>query len=139
LRFDIDSIPTAATIARAELSFRPDVRYRRAESLPIGVHRLTESFAVKGLHAKYDAIASATTTLIPASEADSVVLLDIRTLVQYWTTGRDSTGRDTTNEGMLLIAEPEWSRQFRIRVPRTGPGAPRLRIEYVMPPEDRFR
>jgi hypothetical protein len=138
LRFDLDSIPSAATIARAELSFRPDLRYRRADSLPMAVHRLTESFAVKGLHARYDAIASASLTFVPASDTDTVVRFDIRNLVQYWTAGRDSTGRDTSNEGMLIMSEPEYSRLFRVRVPRSGPGAPRLRIEYVLPPEDRF-
>jgi hypothetical protein len=139
MRFRVDSIPEAATIARAELEFRPDVEYRRSDSLPIAAHGLVQSFADKGAYALYDPLAAASLYYVPASDTDSIIHMDIRGLVQSWTSNRDSTGRDTANYGLLIMAEPEWSEPFRIRVPRTGPGAPRLTIEYVMPPEDRFQ
>ena len=50
------------------------------------------------------------------------------------------TSTDTIpNYGLLITSSPEWSTLFRLRIPRTGPNAPRLNIQYVLPPEDRFR
>ena len=69
------------------------------------------------------------------ADSDSTVTIDIRSMVQLWTSRSDTL----KNHGLLLTAAPEWSALFRLRIPRTGPDAPRLEIQYVLPPEDRFR
>ena len=51
---------------------------------------------------------------------------------QFWTANPDS------NLGLYIIAEPEYARMFRLRVPTSGPDAPRLEVFYNLPPEDRF-
>jgi hypothetical protein len=139
LRFTLDSIPSEATIARADLVFRPEVKYRRLDTLLLGVHRLLESYPSKGANARFDDLPGDIDTLLAASDSDTLASFDIRGLVQYWTTHRDSAGRDTSNFGLLIASAPEWSNLFRLRIPRSGPNAPRLEIQYVLPPEDRFR
>jgi hypothetical protein len=137
LRLDLDSIPDSATVVRAELSFRPLPGHVRADSVAISIRRLTESFTSKGAYAGFEVLPSASTYYRPGT--DTIVRLDARALVQYWSTHRDSLGRDTANFGLFIMAEPEWTGPFRIRVPRSGPNAPRLDLELVLPPRDRFR
>jgi hypothetical protein len=139
LEFNVDSIPSQATIARAELKFQPEARYHQGDTLVLDVHRLLESYSGKGAYAKYDEVPTDIDTFIVSADSDSVMTFDIRSLVQYWTTHRDSAGRDTSNFGLLINPAPEWARTFRLRVPASGPRAPRLEIQYVLPPEDRFR
>jgi hypothetical protein len=137
LRFRLDSIPAEATIARAELRVWPEPRCVRQESVALSVRRLTESFAAKGVYAQFDALPTASRYYRPGR--DTMLSFDIRGLVQYWTSRRDSLGRDTANFGLFIMAEPEWARPFRIRVARSGARAPRLDVEFVMPPRDRFQ
>jgi len=132
LYFDTDSIPPEATIARAELSFLPDVEYARTDTVGISVRRLTQSFEQKGRFAEYLDLASARLDYAVAADSDSVAVLDLRALVQFWTANPDS------NLGCYILSEPEWSRMFRMRIPTSGPNAPKLDIYYVMPPEGRF-
>ncbi len=135
LRFRLDSIPREATIARAELSLRLEPSYLRQESVALSVRRLTESFGAKGVHAQFEALPSASRYYRPG---DTLVSFDVRTLIQYWTSQRDALGQDTGNFGLLVMAEPEWARPFRVRVVRSGARAPKLDVEFVMPPEGRF-
>lgn len=132
LRFGLESIPTEATIARADLVFRPTVLYRRQETLHFGCHRLTEPYRPRERNAAYRAAADARTIFVPNNTTDTLVRLDLRSLVQYWNTNPDS------NFGLLIMAEPEYSFPWRTKLPRTGPNAPRLLIEYLLPPKDRF-
>ncbi len=129
LRFMLDSVPRQATIVRAELTFLPDVQYHRADTLKLGVRRLSESYS---RYARFADRTSARLDYVVSPDTDSVASLDIGSLVQFWTANPDS------NFGLLLTAEPEWSLMFRLRIPRTGPNAPKLNLLYVMPPEDRF-
>ena len=149
LFFNIDSIPAEATIARADLKFRPETKYHRADAVVLGVHRMTESFLLKAQNARYAATPTDTASYVPA-DSDTVVTLDLRSLVQFWVNypetlwtnhpPPDTTPSDTLrNHGLLINAAPEWSELFRLRIPRSGPDAPRLEIQYVLPPEDRFR
>lgn len=135
LVFNLDSIPAEATIARADLKFKPETRYRRTETIVLGASRLTESFTQKGANARYEALPRSYATYAVPADSDTVVTLDIRSLVQLWTSRSDTLH----NYGLLITASPEWSELFRLRVPRTGPNAPKLEIQYVLPPEDRFQ
>ena len=135
LTFDIDSIPTEATIARADLKFKPETKYRRTDTITLGASRLKEAYTLKGANAQSESLPSATASYIVPADSDSVVTLDIRSMVQLWTSRSDTL----KNYGLLLTAAPEWSALFRLRIPRTGPDAPRLEIQYVLPPEDRFK
>jgi hypothetical protein len=135
LSFNIDSIPAEATIARADLKFKPETKYRRTEPIVLGASRLTESFSLKGAYARYENLPSSYATYVVPADSDSVVTIDIRSLVQLWT-GRSDT---LHNYGLLITASPEWSELFRLRIPRSGPNAPKLEIQYVRPPEDRFK
>lgn len=131
-RFGCDSLPTEATIVRAELRFRPRVLYRRQDTLGIGVHRLTAPPGPNIRNALFRSAADARTILLVSDTTDSLVRLDMRDLVQFWTAHPDS------NFGLLLMSEPEYSLPWRIRIPRSGADAPRLIVQYAMPPSDRF-
>ncbi len=135
LAFNIDSIPPEATIAKADLRFKPGTKYRRTDTLVLGASRLTESFIQKGATARYESPPSAYARYIVPADSDTAVSIDIRSMVQLWTSRSDTT----PNHGLLITASPEWSALFRFRIPRSGPDAPRLDIQYVLPPEDRFR
>jgi hypothetical protein len=135
LSFNLDSIPAEATIARADLKFKPETKYRRTETIVLGASRLTESFVLKGANARYEDLPSSYATYVAPADSDTVVTLDIRSLVQLWTSRSDTLH----NYGLLVTASPEWSELFRLRIPRTGPNAPKLEIQYVLPPEDRFQ
>jgi len=135
LSFDIDSIPSEATIAKADLSFKPETKYRRTDTVILGVSRMTESYALKGANARYESLPSSFATYVVPADSDTAVTIDIRSLVQLWTSRSDTI----PNHGLLITSSPEWSTLFRLRIPRTGPNAPRLNIQYVLPPEDRFR
>jgi hypothetical protein len=135
LSFDIDSIPAEATIARADLKFRPETKYRRTGTIVLGASRLTESYAERGANARSESLPSAYSTYLVPADSDTAVTIDIRSTVQLWTSRSDTLH----NYGLLITASPEWSELFRLRIPRSGPDAPRLEIQYVLPPEDRFR
>jgi hypothetical protein len=135
LTFNIDSIPSEATIAKAQLRFKPETKYRRTDTIIFGASRLKESFTQKGANARYESLPSSFATYIAPADSDTAVTIDIRSLVQLWTSRSDTI----PNYGLLITSSPEWSKLFRFRIPRTGPNAPRLDIQYVLPPEDRFR
>ena len=135
LTFNVDSIPAAATIAKADLKFKPETKYRRTDTIIFGASRLTESFTVKGANARFESLPSSIARYIVPADSDTAVTIDVRSLVQLWTSGNDTI----PNHGLLITSSPEWSALFRLRIPRSGPNAPRLEIQYVLPPEDRFR
>lgn len=150
LRFTIDSIPTEATIARADLKFKPETKYRRNDTMVLGVSRLTESFVQKGANARYEGLPRGYATYEVPADGDTFVTIDIRSLVQHWVNHPetlwtnhpppDTAPPDTLrNHGFVITASPEWSALFRLRIPRSGPNAPRLEVHYVLPPEDRFK
>ncbi len=151
LSFNIDSIPPEATIARADLRFKPSTKYRRTDTIALGASRLTEPFIPKGATARFESLPSAVASYIVPADSDTAVTIDIRSMVQSWVNHPDTLWTnhpapdplrpsDTLrNNGLILTASPEWSALFRLRIPRSGPDAPRLYIQYVLPPEDRFR
>lgn len=133
IRFRLDTLPPAATIIRARLLFTPRTVYRRTDTLKLGIQRLTESYRLRSRFAGYEGYPTATTSYIPG-DRDTVISIDITSLVQKWISHSDSI----PNYGMLLTAEPEWQRPFRLRLFRSGSYAPRLRVHYILPPPDRF-
>ena len=135
LWFALDSIPAEATIARADLKFRPEMKYHRADTIVLGVHRLIDSYGEKADNARFEETPSGSASYYVPADSDTVVTIDIRSLVQLWTSRSDTL----RNYGLLIEAAPEWSPLFRFRIPHTGPNAPRLEIQYALPPEDRFR
>ena len=134
LSFNVDSIPPEATIARADLKFKPETKYRRTDTIVLGASRLKESYIEKGANVRYESLPSSLASYVVPADSDTAVTIDIRSMVQLWT-GRSDT---IPNYGLLITSSPEWSKLFRLRIPRSGPNAPRLYIEYVLPPEDRF-
>lgn len=133
LKFNLDSIPATATVVRAELLFKPQPLYFRSDTLRLGVHRLTEAYPLRTRYAGYEEIANATTSFLPGKD-DTIVKLEISRLVQKWVSQSDSF----PNYGLLLTAEPEWQKPFRLKLLRSGTAEPRLKIYYVLPPSDRF-
>ncbi len=133
LWFRLDSIPPEATIARANLIFQPQTMYQRQDTIWLGVHQLTESYGTKGRYALFQENSAAKVAYVPA-DTDTVVSLEISRLVQNWVSQSDSN----PNYGILITAEPEWLKPFRIKLSRSGPASPRLRIQFFLPPEDRF-
>lgn len=147
LRFNLSALPREATIAAAELVFAPTMQYRRVDSARLGIRRLTERVTSRGLNPQ--SAGATAVAYYPISDGDSSVRFDIHSLVQFWTTNRDSasdsTGtpvwRDTANYGLVITPEPNWSPLFRLRVPDPRVDTlrgPRLRVRYVLPPDDRF-
>ena len=135
LSFNVDSIPPEATIARADLKFKPETKYRRTDTIVLGASRLKESYIEKGANVRYESLPSSVARYVVPADSDTAVTIDIRSMVQLWTSRSDTI----PNYGLLITSSPEWSKLFRLRIPRSGPNAPRLYIEYVLPPEDRFR
>jgi hypothetical protein len=135
LSFNIDSIPAEATIARADLKFRPETKYHRTDTIIFGASRLKESYIEKGANARYESLPSSLASYVVPADSDTAVSIDIRSLVQLWTSRSDTI----QNYGLLITSSPEWSKLFRLRIPRSGPNAPRLYVQYVLPPEDRFK
>ncbi len=135
LSFNVDSIPPEATIARADLKFKPETKYRRTDTIVLGASRLKESYIEKGANVRYESLPSSLASYVVPADSDTAVTIDIRSMVQLWTSRSDTI----PNYGLLITSSPEWSKLFRLRIPRSGPNAPRLYIEYVLPPEDRFR
>ncbi|MEO0070090.1 MAG: DNRLRE domain-containing protein [candidate division WOR-3 bacterium] len=133
IHFSLESIPPAATVTRAELKFKPLTVYRREDTIRLGVHRLTESYRTKGKYARFAPTAAGITRYVPL-DTDTVVHLEITSLVQEWVSRPDSS----PNYGLLLTAEPEWLKPFRIKIFRSGPNSPKLKVSYLYPPEDRF-
>ncbi|MEO0005712.1 MAG: DNRLRE domain-containing protein [candidate division WOR-3 bacterium] len=133
LRFNLDSIPREATIARADLIFQPQTLYRRQDTIWLGIHQLTEAYATKGRYASFQEKAAAKVAYVPADN-DTIVSLEISRLIQNWVSQPDSN----PNYGIFITAEPEWLKPFRIKLFRSGPLSPHLRIQYILPPEDRF-
>lgn len=133
MHFSLESIPPAATITRAELEFKPQTLYRREDTLRIGAHRLTESYQTKGKYASFAPTAAGVTRYV-SLDTDNIVHLEITALIQDWVSRPDSN----PNYGLLLTAEPEWLKPFRIKIFRSGPNSPKLKICYLTPPEDRF-
>jgi hypothetical protein len=132
LKLNVDSLPAEGTVAEAELTFLPEIQYRRHDTLAIGVHRLLEPFEDKGPNSDFREGAYDRLAYVVSPDTDSVARLDIRALVQYWTAHPDS------NFGCYLMAEPEYAEFFRMRIPVNGPESPRLRLLHVAPPQDRF-
>jgi hypothetical protein len=135
LTFNLDSIPAEATIAKADIRFKPETKYHRTDTIVLGASRMKESYTEKGANARYESLPTSLAAYIVPADSDTVVTIDIRSLVQLWTSRSDTI----PNHGLLITASPEWSKLFRLRIPRSGPNAPRLDIQYVLPPEDRFR
>ncbi len=129
-RFELDAIPPEATVARADLVFRPIMQYWREDTVDFGVYRLTEPYSS---NAEYATSSYRLLSFPSEPEEDSVARLDLRSLVQFWTANPDS------NFGLLVRAAPEWSEMFRMRIPVSGPDAARLELLWVMPPRGRFR
>ncbi|MFO7675589.1 MAG: hypothetical protein R6X12_04680 [bacterium] len=132
LRFNLDSIPPEATVARAEVRFTPAVEYHRSDTLPLGVRRLLEPPGSRGGNPNLATGLSGRLDYVVGPDSTPEAVLDIHKLVQYWTAHPDS------NFGLYLAAEPDWAQLFRFRVPAAGPGAPRLDVLYAMPPTGRF-
>ncbi|MGQ9678417.1 MAG: DNRLRE domain-containing protein [bacterium] len=133
LHFRLESIPDSATIAQAELIFKPQTIYRRFDTLRIGIHRLTESYHLRNRYAIYDEKVLSYTNYTPG-DTEYTVHLSLTELVQHWVSEPDSY----PNYGLLLTATPEWQKPFRMKIFRSGTQAPKLKIRYILPPEDRF-
>ncbi len=132
LRFLLREIPSSATVASAELSFRPTVQYLRGDSIPLSVQRLSEPVTARGINPN---LASPTTTVWYSPRAgDTIVRFNITSLVQYWTASRNADGRDTTNYGVVIAPDDLSATLFRLRLPSSCS----LKVQYVLPPVDRF-
>lgn len=132
LRFNLDSIPPEATVARADLRFLPPIEYRRGDTIELGVRRLLEPLDARGGNPRFVDAPSARLRYIVGPDSVPIAAIDMHRLVQYWTANPDS------NFGLFLVAEPEWTSLFRLRVPVSGPSSPRLDVLYALPPPGRF-
>jgi hypothetical protein len=131
LKFSLDSLSSesTSTVITGALTIHPETTFSERETLQVGVHRLTSNYEPAEQNAPYDKTASANQIFV--THQDTIVDLDIRSLVQFWALKPDS------NFGLLLTLEPQNYDVSRIELKR-GAYLPRLRVGYVRPPDGRF-
>lgn len=131
LKFNVDTIPEAATIATAELTLHPANSFILTDSsdtVEVGVHRLLEpyqEFQTPKFYSGISAYAHFTST-------DTAIRIDLKNLVQFWSLNQDS------NFGFILNGYPEYSDIFRIELKTDLTNRPRLKASYILPPQGRF-
>jgi hypothetical protein len=141
LKFNVDSVPASGTVVTAELRVRKDTAVGLQDTVTVGVHRLTKDYSVSEKNAPFDGTVLSRSSLILDSgwvinsagtviKSDSVVTLDLRSLVQFWTQHPDS------NFGLLVTMEPENSNISRVELSRGV--LPSLRVAYVTPPRGKY-
>jgi hypothetical protein len=131
LKFNVDTIPEAATIATAELTLHPANSFiltDTSDTVEIGVHRLLAPYQegiTPNFYSGISAYAHFTST-------DTVIQIDLKNLVQFWSLNQDS------NFGFILNGYPEYSNIFRIELKTDLANRPQLKAGYFFPPEGRF-
>jgi hypothetical protein len=134
LKFAVDTItiPEKATIATAELILHPDRSFLLTDTVEIGVHRLFEPYRQGLITQKFNPNIS---TKARFTKADTVIKIDLKNLVQFWSLNQDS------NFGFVLNGQPEYSDIFRIELKALNADSaerPRLKASYILPPKGRF-
>lgn len=128
LKFNLDTIPEVATIAHSELILHPAASFLLTDTVEIGVHRLLSPYT-SGLTPNYYPNISAK---ISFTKFDTVIKIDLKHLVQFWSLNRDS------NFGFILKAHPDYSDIFRLELKTDLTNYPRLKVVSILPPERRF-
>ncbi len=128
LKFETDTIPTEATITNAELILHPAKSFLLTDTVEIGIHRLLEPYQ-EFLTTKFSPGISAKGRFITS---DTVISIDLRNLVQFWSLNQDS------NFGFIINGYPEYNEIFRIELKRDLTDRPLLKTGYILPPTGRF-
>ncbi len=128
LKFNTDTIPEEATINNAELIIRPNSTFLLTDTIEIGVHRLLAPYQ-EFISPKFSSGLSAKGRFVTS---DTLIQMDLRNLVQFWTLNQDS------NFGVLINGYPEYFEIFRIELKNELADRPLLRTGYILPPEGRF-
>jgi len=123
-RFDLDTIPTSATITSAEITLRPEEVVSKSDTLGISAHRLLDEWDTR-----YTEFNTSSEKWVRFSKEDSVIKMDIRSLVQFWTSHPES------NFGLLLKIYPEANEFIRVRLS----GEASLKVSYILAPKPRFK
>lgn len=127
MKFNLDTIPENVTIAYAELVLPIDSCFSMSDTFDIGIWKVLEPDFT--LSTRYADDRFAQTQYIASS--DTVIIFDLRKIVQYWTIKPDS------NFGILVSCYPENYEISRIQL-KTGTSGPYLKVGYVLPPKGRF-
>jgi len=128
LKFNVDSVESTATVVTAELRLRVDTVFSLHDTVTLGVHRLLADYTLGEKDAPFDGTVLSSRSFILGT--DSLVNLDMRSLVQFWAQKPDS------NFGLLVTMNPENTDISRIQFSRSI--LPTLRVGCVNPPEGRF-
>jgi hypothetical protein len=128
LKFNTDIIPEEATINNAELIIRLSSTFLLTDTIEIGIHRLLEPYQ-EFLRPKFSSSISAKGRFVTS---DTLIQMDLRNLVQFWTLNRDS------NFGIIINGYPEYFEIFRIELKKELTDRPLLKTGYILPPEGRF-
>lgn len=128
LKFNTDTIPAEATINNAELIIRPSSTFLLTDTIEIGVHRLLAPYQ-EFISPKFSPSISAKGRFVTS---DTLIQMDLRNLVQFWTLNQDS------NFGLIINGYPEYFEIFRIELKREFTDRPLLKTGYILPPEGRF-
>ena len=128
LKFNTDTIPEEATIHNAELIIRPSLTFLLTDTIEIGIHRLLEPYQ-EFQRPKFSSSISAKGRFITS---DTIIQMDLRNLVQFWTLNRDS------NFGLIINGYPEYYEIFRIELKRELADRPLLKAGYIQPPKGKF-
>jgi hypothetical protein len=126
MKFNLDSIPNNVTIAYAELVLPVQSYYSMSDTFDIGIWKVLGSTFSQ--QTQYADARFGQTQYIPAS--DSVIIFDLRKLVQNWVT-------TDTNYGILLSCYPENYEISWVKL-KTGTAGPYLKVGYINPPTGRF-
>jgi hypothetical protein len=128
LKFNTDTIPDEATITNAELTLHPDTAFLLPDTVEIGVHRLFEPYQ-ELVSPKFNPNISGKARF---TNSDTVIRIDLRSLVQFWSLNRDS------NFGFVITAHPDYYDIFRIELKRDFALRPLVKVGYILPPKGRF-
>ncbi|MCX7756741.1 MAG: hypothetical protein N2166_00240 [candidate division WOR-3 bacterium] len=129
LKFDLTSLPREpVTITLAELYLPIDEEFSIFDTLKIVAKKITDSMPFSEL-TKFDNSAQASADY--SLRQDSVLILDLQSLVQFWSINPDS------NFGLILCTEPENYGLGRLKINPHAPGI-RLKIGYIKAPQGRF-
>jgi len=135
-KFNLDTIPDNVTIAYAELVLPVQSHASISDTFDIAVSKILEPIYPNYPHqTRYADNISSKTQYLAAT--DTVVILDVRKIVQFWNKYNGENSQPDSNFGVLVSVYPENYEISRVQL-KTGSIKPYLKIGYIMPPSRRY-
>jgi hypothetical protein len=134
LKFNLNTLPSNVAITYAELILPIYEAFSIFDTVEIVAQRVLDSLPFSELTTFDNKILSRTSFAI---SADSLLILDLRSLVQFWNKYNGQGAMPDSNYGVIIATHPENYGLSRLKIKTSSPGI-RLKVGYVLPPEGRF-